>query len=180
MTCKWSPLNLTIRCTESSIYWRKPTGDHRWEYAGWRVGIKTIGIISVTALNILNSKDVCGFAGGAGIGHWRTCKSPRCCVFFRFASLPGVLTLTGAGDECNLQEPKVLSSSWESQPPAVKVSIFKAHQLQWERSRWAHMPAVTVKQENFLQFRALLHYYQTRRETNAHLHSGPPFCKDIY
>lgn len=60
------------------------------------------------------------------------------------------LTLTGAGDECSLWQPVELTDSWESQLPAVKVSIFKAHQLQWEDSRTVHMPALTVKQEKFL------------------------------
>lgn len=55
------------------------------------------------------------------------------------------LTLTGAGDECNLWQPMELTDSWESRLPAVKVSIFKARQLQWEGSRTAHMPALTAK-----------------------------------
>lgn len=83
------------------------------------------------------------------------CLSARC------------LTLTRAGDECNLWQPMELTDSWESELPAVKVSIFKAHQLQWEGSRTAHMPALTAKQENFLL------------QTNTHTHIGqPPFCKE--
>lgn len=105
----------------------------------------TIRIISVTALNILHSKD----AVGVGEGYRRGCESLLALLVFQVCLSARCLTLTGAGDECSLWQPMELTDSWESQLPAVKVSIFKAHQLQWEGSRIAHMPVLTVKQENF-------------------------------
>lgn len=94
---------------------------------------------------------------------FQVCLSARC------------LTLTGAGDECNLWQPMELTDSWESSLPAVKVSIFKAHQLQWEGSRAAHMPALTVKQKNFL---LSVYCYTTQIQTKTHTHSGQPLCKE--
>lgn len=66
-----------------------------------------------------------------------------------------------------------LTDSWESQLPAVKVSIFKAHQLQWEGSRAAHMPALTVKQEKLSPIRV-------SHKTNTHTRSGQTLCKEFY
>lgn len=46
-----------------------------------------IRIISVTALNIFNSKDTVGVGEGCMVGAVNPCWS---CLFSRFASLPGV------------------------------------------------------------------------------------------
>lgn len=46
-----------------------------------------IRIISVTVLNIFNSKDAVGVGKGYRKGLWFPCRS---CLFSRFASLPGV------------------------------------------------------------------------------------------
>lgn len=121
-----------------------------------------IRIISVNALNIF-PKD----AVGVGEEYRRGCESMLELPVFQFFLSARCLTLTRAGDECNLWQPMELTDSWESKLPAVKVSIFKAHQLQWEGSRTAHMPALTVKRENFL-----LH-------TNKYTHSqwSTPFPK---
>lgn len=169
-TLRWlvtkSPLNLTIKRTESSVWKHKTTGDHHraacmcmsvcacfhCNCVGFFVHMMgggmyhPIRIISVTALNIFNSKD----AVGVGEGCRRGCESLLELPVSQVCLSARCLTLTGAGDECNLWQPMELTDSWESQLPEVKVSIFKAHQLQWEGSRTAHMPALTVKQENFL------------------------------
>lgn len=54
------------------------------------------------------------------------------------------LTLSVAGNECILWQAMEFGDSWESQVPAVKVSIFKAHRFQWECSRMSHMPVQRV------------------------------------
>lgn len=56
------------------------------------------------------------------------------------------LTLSVAGNECILWPAMELRNSWESQLPAVQVSIFKAHWFQWECSRMSHMPVQRVWQ----------------------------------
>lgn len=129
-----------------------------------------IRIISVTA-NIFNSKD----AVGVGEGYRRGCKSLLELPVFQVCLSARCLTLTGAGDECNLRQPMELTDSWESKLPAVKVSIFKAHQLQWEGSRKAHMPALTVMQESVLLF---VYCYTTH--TNKYTQWSTPLQRDIY
>lgn len=125
-----------------------------------------IRIISVTALNIFPTDAV-----GVGEEYPRGCESMLELPVFLSARC---LTLTRAGDECNLWQPMELTDSWESKLPAVKVSIFKAHQLQWEGSRTAHMLALTVKQEDFL-----LSVYCYTTHTNKYTHSqwSTPFAK---
>lgn len=62
---------------------------------------------------------------------------------WRWLWVPGVarcLTLTGADDECDLRQAQEVTNSRESQHPAVKVSIFKAHQQQWESCGTARPP----------------------------------------
>lgn len=104
---------------------------------------------------------------GLGEGYRRSCESLLGLPVFQVCLSARCLTLTGAGDECNLWQPVELTDSWESQLPAVKVSIFKAHQLQWEGSRTAHMPALTVNQENFL----LSVYCYTTHLTRKQIHT---------
>lgn len=68
--------------------------------------------------------------------------------------MPGVarcLTLTGADDECDLRQPQELTNSRESQHPAVKVSIFKGHQQQWESCGTARPPTLTARKPKFFQ-----------------------------
>lgn len=114
---------------------------------------------------------------GVGEGYRRGCESLLELPVFQVCLSARCLTLTGAGDECNLWQPMELTDSWESQLPAVKVSIFKAHQLQWEGSRTAHMPALTVKQENFL-----ISVYCYTTHTNKYTHSqwSNLLQRDIY
>lgn len=54
------------------------------------------------------------------------------------------LTLSVAGNERILWQAMELSDSWESQLPAVKVSIFKAYRFQEECCRMSHMPVRSV------------------------------------
>ena len=109
-----------------------------------------IRIISVTTLNISNPKDAAGVGGGVSKGAVESLLELP--VFHFFCLSARCLTLTRAGDECNLWQPMELTDSWESELPAVKVSIFKAHQLQWEGSATAHMPALTARQEKTFSY----------------------------
>lgn len=110
---------------------------------------------------------------GLGRRYRRGCESLLELPVFQVCLSARCLTLTGAGDECNLWQPMELTDSWESQLPAVKVSIFKAHQLQWEGYRAAHMPALTVKQEK-------LSPICVSHETNTHTQQwSDPLQRDL-
>lgn len=67
------------------------------------------------------------------------CKSLLELSVFRVCLFARCLTLTGAGDKCSLWQPMELTDSRESQFHIVKVSIFKAHPLQWKWYRTVHM-----------------------------------------
>lgn len=74
---------------------------------------------------------------------------------WRWLRVPGVarcLTLTGADDECDLRHPQELTNSRESQHPAMKVSIFKGHQQQWESCGTARPPTPTARKQKFFQY----------------------------
>lgn len=86
--------------------------------------------------------------------------------------VPGVarcLTLTGADDECDLRQPQDLTNSRESQHPPVKVSIFKAHQQQWESCGTACPPTRTARKPKFFQLA-----YAGEKRLNTCPRSGYP------
>lgn len=82
------------------------------------------------------------------------------------------LTLTGAGDERSLWQPVEVNDSWEPQPRAAEVSIFKAHQLQWEWTRTARTPS----REGGGNFNAVM--LRPPAQTNTDAHCGRPLCKE--
>lgn len=83
--------------------------------------------------------------------------------------------MTGARDECDLRQPKESTLSWESQRPAVKVSIFKGRQRQWESCGTAR--PLTEREAKFFQSVCSAPLTGKRRNPRPrHVNSAKP-CK---
>lgn len=126
---KSSPLNLQIKCTESSMKRNKTTRDSTEQFLLGSPPVQgcvayvvsfldtqgggmydPIRIKSVIALNI-NSKDAVGVGEGYRMGAW---EPPLALPVFQVCLSARCLTLNGAGDECNLWQPMDSADSWES------------------------------------------------------------------